>query len=90
MQGSEASGQYVLVRNHLGEAIGEVAELRRLLAEAERRRYLVETGQGDLGWWDSILVSFARWIWGGHSRRPRPSSPEAAPAPSHGGIEMSF
>ena len=67
MQDGKDCDEYLLVRDNLGEAMEEVAELRRLLAEAESRCHLVETGQGELGWWDSFLISVARWVWGGCS-----------------------
>ena len=57
---------FTLVYDHLGEAEAEVGELRRLLAEAERRRAMVESGQGELSWWQSTLLTIARWVWGEH------------------------
>lgn len=55
---------FTLVHDHLREAEAEVGELRRLLAEAERRQAMVESGQGELSWWQSTLLAIARWVWG--------------------------
>ncbi len=69
--------EYQMVRDESREANEEVAELRRLLAEAEARREIVITGQGELSWW-SLLYAQVMWlVWG------RPIAPPAC-TPSNG------
>jgi hypothetical protein len=55
---------FLFVRDESREASDEVRELQRLLAEAEARRDLVVTGQGDLSWWSLLYTQVARWVWG--------------------------
>ncbi len=84
----------MMVRDHTREAEEEVAELRRLLAEAEKRRVLIETGQGTLTWWDSLMIVIARLLWGeGPTSDDTPRTEEIEPEHqdiSDLGLEMSF
>lgn len=70
---------YQLVRDESREANEEVAELRRLLAEAEARREVVITGQGTLTWW-GILYAQVMWILWGEPTRPPPQTDESVEA----------
>ena len=63
--------EYQMVRDESREATAEVAELRRLLAEAEARREVVITGQGELSWW-GLLYSQVMWLLWGRAVRPPP------------------
>ena len=56
--------EYQMVRDESREADEEVAELRRLLAEAEARREIVITGQGNLTWWGVIYSQLVWMLWG--------------------------
>ena len=65
-----------MVRDESREANAEVAELRRLLAEAEARREVVITGQGALTWW-GLLYAQVMWVlWG--EPTPPPQSEDSA------------
>tara|TARA_B100001057_G_C22645245_1_gene869811 strand:+ start:195 stop:461 length:267 start_codon:yes stop_codon:yes gene_type:complete len=55
---------YQMVRDESREANEEVAELRRLLEEAEARREVVRTGQGALTWWSVLYAQFMWLLWG--------------------------
>ena len=55
---------YQMVRDESREANEEVAELRRLLAEAEARREIVITGQGSLTWWGFLYSQIMWLVWG--------------------------
>ena len=64
-----------MVRDESREATAEVDELRRLLAEAEARREIVVTGQGELSWW-GLLYSQVMWLLWGRAVRPPPDPEE--------------
>ena len=66
-----------MVRDESREANEEVAELRRLLEEAEARREVVRTGQGALTWW-SVLYAQFMWLLWGETLQPGESGEEDA------------
>ena len=90
---------FTFVHDHLREAEAEVDELRRLLAEAERRQAMVESGQGELSWWQSTLLAIARWVWGEYHEtredevaayRPEDEAEAEEGAATAEWVEMSF